>query len=203
MCCVNDPCSAAIGDTIEEPIKLLVVDRALRREARQAVELEQRITALFDELRDPVIRYLTCFRVQAADADEIVQDTFLRLFRYLQGGGTVENMRGWVFRVAHNVALNYIRDAKPAEPLPEDWDEHSSQAGVLSPEEVLLQHEQLRRLFATINRLPLQQRQCLHLRVEGFRYREIAEIMGISIWTVAGYQRRAMKKLIEEVYGER
>jgi RNA polymerase sigma factor (sigma-70 family) len=49
-----------------------------------------------------------------------------------------------------------------------------------------------------MKRLSLQEKQCLHLRAEGFRYREIGDILGISANAVNEYLRRAMRKLKEQ-----
>jgi RNA polymerase sigma-70 factor (ECF subfamily) len=67
-----------------------------------------------------------------------------------------------------------------------------------NPEQLLLQREKFARLFMAMQRLSLQEKQCLHLRAEGFRYREIGEILGVSADTVNEYLRRAMRKLKEQ-----
>jgi RNA polymerase sigma-70 factor, ECF subfamily len=50
-------------------------------------------------------------------------------------------------------------------------------------------------LEVAMKRLSLQEKQCLHLRAEGFRYREIGEILGVSTSAVNEYLQRAMRKL--------
>jgi len=58
--------------------------------------------------------------------------------------------------------------------------------------------EKFERLHAAMARLSPQELQCLHLRAEGFRYREIAEILGIATKTAAEFLRRGIKKLMRE-----
>jgi len=58
----------------------------------------------------------------------------------------------------------------------------------------VLQQRQ-RRLLAVVRALPEQDRECLSLRAEGFRYREIAEILGISLGSVANAMARSLDKL--------
>ena len=60
----------------------------------------------------------------------------------------------------------------------------------------MLRKEKVLRVYAAISMLSAQQKQCLYLRAEGFRYREIAEILGVTISTVAESLRRAIKKLM-------
>src|SRR3984885_10155365 len=75
-------------------------------------------TALYRELRRPLLRYLVCLGLSGDEAQDVVQDAFLILHRHLAAGGSQENIRGWVFRVAHNQARNrqnrYDRNFGPA-----------------------------------------------------------------------------------------
>src|SRR5882724_8295409 len=67
--------------------------------------LEEEVVALFDELRDRLLRYLLSFGLTIPDGEEVIQEVFLSLFRHLQRGGPRDNLHGWLFRVAHNLAL--------------------------------------------------------------------------------------------------
>src|SRR5260370_36596588 len=64
------------------------------------------VTTLYRELRQPLLRYLVCLGLSADEAQDVVQDAFLMLHRHVAAGGSKENVRGWVFRVAHNGARN-------------------------------------------------------------------------------------------------
>src|ERR1700744_3949871 len=68
-------------------------------------EVEREVLRLFEEFRDPLLRYGLSLGLAAHDAEEVVQETFLALFRHLQQGRSRENLRGWLFRVTHNLAL--------------------------------------------------------------------------------------------------
>src|SRR5258708_4934063 len=63
-------------------------------------------TTLYRELRKPLLRYLVCLGLSSDEAQDVVQDAFLILHRHLASGGSQENIRGWLFRVAHNQARN-------------------------------------------------------------------------------------------------
>ena len=64
-----------------------------------------KVVGLFDQIRDQLLRYLSTFALALPDSEEIIQETFLALFQHLQRGKPRHNLRGWVFRVAHNFAL--------------------------------------------------------------------------------------------------
>ena len=61
-------------------------------------------TALYRDLRKPLLRYLVCLGLSNDEAQDVVQDAFLSLQRHLAAGGPQENIRSWLFRVAHNHA---------------------------------------------------------------------------------------------------
>src|SRR5437764_11117997 len=67
---------------------------------------ESETTTLYRELRKPLLRYLVCLGLSSDEAQDVVQDAFLGLHRHLASGGSQENIRSWVFRVAHNQARN-------------------------------------------------------------------------------------------------
>jgi RNA polymerase sigma-70 factor, ECF subfamily len=154
------------------------------------------VTILYRELRKPLLRYLACLGLTTDEAQDVVQDAFLSLQRHLASNGTQENIRGWLFRVAHNQARNrqtsYHR--RFGEPLDSEMD---FLAGDATPEQRVLEKEKLQRLAAAIRMLAEQERECLLLRAEGLRYREIGEVLGIATSTVADTVERAVKKLAE------
>src|ERR1700732_3166394 len=63
-------------------------------------------TTLYRDLRKPLLRYLVCLGLSSDEAQDVVQDAFLSLHRHLSSGGSQENIRSWLFRVAHNQARN-------------------------------------------------------------------------------------------------
>jgi RNA polymerase sigma-70 factor, ECF subfamily len=170
----------------------------------ETLSLEEKVTHHFERWRDPVNRYLVAVFGHPGEAEDITQETFLQLYRSLDSGQDIGNVRAWVFRVAHNLALNRIKARQFVELLDDDnWAElrHSLLNAGPTPEQRLLQEEQLNRLRASISRLTLQERECLHLRTKGMRYREIAEVLGLGLSTVAETLYRVIDKLRKENHG--
>src|SRR5271170_3659191 len=66
---------------------------------------EEKIVQLFDEVRAPLLRYLSGFPLTLPDSEDVIQEAFLSLFQQLQRGKDHQNVRGWLFRAAHNFAL--------------------------------------------------------------------------------------------------
>jgi RNA polymerase sigma-70 factor (ECF subfamily) len=158
---------------------------------------DREATTLFRELRKPLLRYLTCLGLSSDEAQDVVQDAFLSLHRHLSGGGSQENIRSWLFRVAHNQARNRQTsyDRRFRAPLE---DGAASALDETTPERVLLEKEKFERLGNAIRTLENSERECLLLRASGLRYREIGEVLGIATSTVASIVERAVKKLAEK-----
>jgi RNA polymerase sigma-70 factor (ECF subfamily) len=154
-------------------------------------------TTLYRELRKPLLRYLVCLGLSADEAQDVVQDSFLTLHRHVASGGSQQNIRSWLFRVAHNGARNRQQsyDRRFANQLDPDLDSIANEA---TPEQVVLEKEKHRRLGRAIRLLTECERECLLLRAGGLRYREISEVLAIPTSTVADTVDRAIKKLAEK-----
>ncbi|MGB7848423.1 MAG: sigma-70 family RNA polymerase sigma factor [Candidatus Acidiferrum sp.] len=157
------------------------------------------VTTLYRELREPLLRYLVCLGLTRDEAQDVVQDTFLSLHRHLASGGAQDNIRGWVFRVAHNQARNcqgsyHRRFGKPLDDAPD------ARRDETTPERVVLEKEKFRRLGEAIRLLSDHERECLFLRAGGLRYREIGEALGIPTSTVGDTIERAIRKLTEKCH---
>jgi RNA polymerase sigma-70 factor (ECF subfamily) len=160
---------------------------------------DREATTLFRELRKPLLRYLVSLGLSSDEAQDVVQDAFLSLHRHLSAGGSQENIRSWLFRVAHNQARN--RQTSYERRFSAPLDDASGVESTLdraTPERVLLEKEKFERLGNAIRTLAGAERDCLLLRASGLRYREIGEVLGIATSTVADIVDRAVKKLAEK-----
>jgi RNA polymerase sigma-70 factor, ECF subfamily len=171
------------------------IDAALPA-APQAIEGE--VIELFDQLRDGLLRYILSLGLSVHDGEDVIQEVFLALFRHLQMGRSRANLRGWVFRVAHNQALKHRLRAYRQAPGQNTGDEalqnHVDPAA--NPEEQLATSQRSRRLLSVVAALSDLDQECLRLRVEGLRYREIADVLGVSLGSVAKSMARSMQRLV-------
>jgi RNA polymerase sigma-70 factor, ECF subfamily len=159
-------------------------------------QLELDVTALFDQFRAPLLRYLLGFGLPVQDGEEIVQEVFLALFQHLQRGKSRENLRGWVFRVAHNLGLK----RRSARGRTETGDGAADAIDTLTdpapnPEAQSAANQRQRHLEAVLDALPEQDRRCLSLRAEGLRYREIAAVLNMSLGAVSLSLSRSLARL--------
>ena len=158
--------------------------------------LENDVVSLFDELRSPLFRYILSFGLSTHDCEDIIQEVFLALFKHLQMGRSQQNLRGWIFRVAHNLSLKRRGANQKIQERHDDYVGIDEQlAASPSAEDQLVFAERQNRLLAVLDALPQEDRCCLQLRAEGMSYRDIAEILGISLGSVAAYLTRSLDRL--------
>jgi len=161
-------------------------------------EIERDVMELFDQLRNPLLRYAHSFGIPMHDAEEVVQETFLSLFRHLQLGRSRKSLRGWIFRVAHNLALKHRHaQQRLCEITVDDGTIAERQLDhAPNPEQQLSFGQRQSRLLAVVATLPEADRSCLSLRAEGLRYREIAAVLGISLGSVSISLKRSLARLM-------
>jgi RNA polymerase sigma-70 factor (ECF subfamily) len=129
------------------------------------------------------------------DGEEVIQEVFLSLFQHLRQGKPRQNLRGWVFRVGHNLALKRRYPGSQFLEQPEEGAFDRLLDPALDPEEALAARRKQERLLGVVRALPEQDRCCLNLRAEGLRYREIAQVLGMSLGSVALSLGRSIERL--------
>lgn len=152
---------------------------------------------LFDQLQPRMVRYALSFGIPAEDAEDIVQEAFLSLFRHLESGHPRANLNGWLFRVVHNLALKR-RTANQSLGRgvvhSADLDCHASPGDDAYASFAFSQEHQ--KLQAVFQVLPKIEQRCLSLRAEGFKYREISRILGISLGSVSSSMARSLARMV-------
>ncbi len=160
-------------------------------------ELEGEVMNLFEQFRNPLLRYILSFGIPLHDAEEVTQEVFLALFRHLQLRRSRRNLPAWMFRVAHNLALKQRYANQRSRDTTTDVSliaERQSDPSP-SPEEEVLFTQKHRRLLAVFHALSDEDQYCLHLRAEGLRYRAIATTLGISLGAVSISLTRSLARL--------
>ena len=137
-----------------------------------------------------------------ADAEDVVQEAYLRAFQYSDGfrGG---DARAWLLTIVRNTAYTWLRKTRAFEPVSQ-FDEQIATTGVemLNPEQLLLQKADGRVVEQAMSELPVRFREILILReLEGFSYKQIAEVMGVPIGTVMSTLSRARERFRHAAVG--
>jgi RNA polymerase sigma-70 factor (ECF subfamily) len=141
-----------------------------------------------------------------ADAEDLVQDTFVKAFRHADQFKAGTNLRAWLYTILHNTWRNRVRDAS-REAVEVDSDQVEQAAAgpgagepVETPERILMRSTLDADLQAALDELPDAFRQAVWLRdVEEFTYAEIAEMLSVPIGTVMSRISRGRRMLFEKL----
>jgi len=159
---------------------------------------EESFRALFDRFHGPLYRFFQNRGFSPEESQDLIQETFLRVYLGIDSFRGESRWEHWLFRIAANTALKAVRHRAAAkragESVPLEGEELET-AGP-APLRQLLDKERKELLTEAIERLPVQMRRCVRLRVlQDLDYDEIAEILQISPSTVKVQLFKARKRL--------
>jgi RNA polymerase sigma factor (sigma-70 family) len=129
-----------------------------------------------------------------SDAEDVLQDVFLRAYGALRNDDRPVTLRAWLYRVAHNRCIDHLR--RPLPPAAEIYE--LSRTPTHDPQAETVRREDLRRLVQDVQRLPEQQRSALLMReLDGLTYAELADALDTSVPAVKSLLVRARVGLVE------
>jgi RNA polymerase sigma-70 factor (ECF subfamily) len=192
---MNDTKNRA-GPMVGETVLTLPQTFSLRTEdiRRGRRDVEEVVADLYGKLRTPLVSYVYHLVGTTRDAEDLVQVAFIQLFDQLEHDGEIDNLRGWLYRVVHNLAIEHARQHDRRGSLLQKW---FADRGALTPESVesaeegFIRREQIENALVVLNE---RERHSLVLRAEGLSYQEIADVLEISVKSVSVYLARGLKK---------
>lgn len=189
---------------------------------------ESAFVVLYERYDKGVLTYLrTIVKDSPELADDLFQETFVRLFREKgkfaaarQGGEEykpIQNLRGWLFRVAHNLAISHLRTVRQTTSISEEeesyrWDERlmvpieESFASLYGEDQAMSSENLYAKLQACVELLPQSLREVYVLReIQGLEYDEVAAAVGCTQEAARmriSRARRALRKALEKFIGQ-
>jgi len=173
-------------------------DETLYREVRQGSKAA--FEHLYGKYERPVFAYVMRRLQNREEAEEVFHEAMLSIFRGPEAQFQEGAFAGWLFRVAHNLALNRLRKQKrervalvalKVQLTPEDQ-QYSSSKEALSPED-------WKQLEGSVDELSAPLRQVYDLRVAGKTYDEMAKIAGVPVGTIRSRVHKMMGQLRKEI----
>ncbi len=174
-------------------------------------KLDEELQRLFDRYFRSIVHFFLNRGLAREEALDLTQETFLRVYRSLQGFRGEAGVQTWLFRIATNLWNNEVRRRKAEKregwevslegvvegghPVRADrhFDGWSEPAG---PLDSMLDDERRQMLRESLDELPPQMRRCVLLRIDqNLKYREIAGVMQVSIETVKSQLSQARDRL--------
>jgi RNA polymerase sigma factor (sigma-70 family) len=151
---------------------------------------EPAFETIVERYRRALVRYVSRL-LPPERAEDVVQQSFVNAYEAMHRGGAELNLRPWLYRIAHNTALNALRDRGLRH---DELDERMD--GVERPDQALERTQSLRELLVAVQALPERQRDAILLReLEGRSYGEIALALGVTDGAVRQLLNRARNSL--------
>lgn len=137
-------------------------------------------------------------------AEEIVEDVFVSIWQNRTGLSSIRNIRVYLYTAAKNASLNYLaRKARASVTEPFDHIHIELCATTLTPEQILITTEIHQKIQKAVEALPPRCKMIFKLvREDGLRYKEIAEILNISVNTIDAQMAIAVKRITMAIEAE-
>lgn len=155
----------------------------------------QRFQAEVLPLKDKLFRLALRITLNREDAQDVVQETMLRVWDARERWETIESMEAFCITICRNQALDFVKKANRRDV---SLEEEASQSAIAdaSPHEQMVRGEGVRLVRQAMDRLPEVQRSIMELRdMEGKSYEEIGLLLGLGESQVKVYLHRARKKI--------
>lgn len=165
--------------------------------------MRQSIDDIYQEHMQDIFRYLLSLCREHHLAEDLVQETFLRAYLYLENYKG-EDVKPWLFRIAHNAFIDHYRKHKRTVVKEQGFFQRLFGKGHSTEQEVLLKSE-VAEVMEVINTLNEQQAQAILLYdYHSFTYKEAADAMGVTdtYFKVLLYRARQKVKLIKRKENE-
>jgi RNA polymerase sigma-70 factor (ECF subfamily) len=161
---------------------------------------EQAYKALFRMFYKPLSQFAYSIIKSWESAEEIASDVFLNIWKNRERLLQVDNLKVYLYVSTKNIALNYLN--KEARTHHFSLDELAVDIGTshATPEQIYISGEMVKKIEAAINDLPPKRKMIFKLiREDGLKYKEVAQILDISVNTIDVHMAHALKKISEAI----
>ena len=154
----------------------------------------EKLAVLFERYQTMLYNFFLRLTGNRAASEDLVQEVFMRVLKYRAGYMGDSRFNVWLFQVARNAHVDYLRKRKGTLPLDGQYVETPSREPL--PEAAYEADRKVDLVRRALDRLPVQKRELLVLfRFQNLKLREIAELLGCQVGTVKAQVHRALKDL--------
>jgi RNA polymerase sigma-70 factor (ECF subfamily) len=161
-------------------------------------DFERRFAEIYKRHFPPIYRFIFRLSGDPEEAEDVTQDSFVKLYRYMQKKEEPINPGAWLFKVSANTCYTLLKRKERHRKMIENEAGNPSQQQQ-SVEDHLVKTEEIAMLRQALNRLPVRERIILELHQGGLSYREIAGIIKVKTSTIGKKLFRARHKLAQEI----
>jgi RNA polymerase sigma factor (sigma-70 family) len=154
----------------------------------------EKMAVLFEKHHVSLYNFFVRLTGNRNTSEDLVQEVFMRMLKYRSTFQGRSKFTLWMYQIARNSHIDYLRKRKEEFPLDEQWYEPVTADS--SPSEMLESGQEVQLLRTALAKLPLKKREVLILsRYQNLKYKEIAELLDCQIGTVKAHVHRAIKEL--------
>ena len=154
--------------------------------------------------QDKVIRFISLFVSNSQECEELASDIFISLWTNRHKLSDVDDLDSYIFVMAKNRALNHLRKGKTELVDLDSFQVDAFHNTETTPESIYISQEEVAVLNAAINELPQKTKMAFHLvRENKMKYKDAADILGVSIKTIEKQVATAVAKLKERLSDKR
>jgi RNA polymerase sigma-70 factor (ECF subfamily) len=170
----------------------LMTDNFLMEEVKEGKV--EKLAVLFEKYHVQLFNFFLRLTRNRGASEDLVQDVFLRILKYRTTYKGQSKFTVWMYQIARNAHIDYLRKSKGELSLDDQWDEVVKTEP--TPLDRLERGQDVKLLQEALARLPLKKREVLVLsRYQDMKYKDIAELFGCQIGTVKAHVHRAIKDL--------
>ena len=171
----------------------MIDEKALYKQLHDASTKEAAFTRLVREYQEPLYWQIRRMVVVHDDADDVLQNTFIKAWSAIDSFRGESRLQTWLFRIAINESLNYLNKKKQVLSLDQT---DGSLADMLASDSYFDGDEVQRQFQTAINTLPEKQRLVFNLKYfDEMKYEDMSSLLGTSIGALKASYHHAVKKI--------
>ncbi|WP_236652899.1 RNA polymerase sigma factor [Chitinophaga vietnamensis] len=161
---------------------------------------QQAYKALFRMFYKPLSQFAYSILKSWESAEEVASDVFLNIWKNRERLLQVENLRVYLYVSTKNIALNYLTKASRVQYFSLDELAVDFSVSYATPEQIFISGEMVKHIEAAINALPPKRKMIFKLiKEDGLKYKEVAQILDISVNTIDVHMAHAVRKISEVI----
>lgn len=155
---------------------------------------EEEVKDWFDQYHQTIFKFIFLLTRDYQQSEDLTQETFLKAYKHYDSFNRNSSEKTWLFSIAHNLAVDYLRKQKPIRLIKELFQPQEDKRHL--PENIVQQKESSREIYNALSTVKEAQREVIILRkIKGFSTRETAEILNCSEGKVKSTLHRGMLSL--------
>jgi len=167
-------------------------------------EIISQLELLIDDLQDKLVHHAFFRLGNKADAEDVVQDAFVKIYNELKLGKTILNPAAFSFRLVTNACIDRHRTAKRFTNVSYDSVPDIENQVSESRETELIRQEEFRRINALLYLIPDEQAEIVRFRfVDGLHFQQIADILNLPLTTVKSRFAYGMQKIKTQFFNQK